>query len=174
MAKMKYTFGFLLCNFLLMAPISLATTTQAQASTYKTKSTTTTSLEHFTKKGTLPNTKGSINMTYKTLKKKVPGYSGITEGNFIVYQAKDGATYIFKPNGNKSTPNASAKVQAINKVYFKEAYTKQDMQNLYGDPLDNLYKTSKYYVGFSSYYGNTTLSVGNFKTMQTIADISNY
>lgn len=174
MAKLKYTFGFLLCNFLLFAPIFLNSTTNAQASTYKTKSIPSNSLDKFTKKGTLPETKGSIGMTYKELKKKITGSSGLTEGNFIVYQANDGATYAFKGNGIKSIPSAKAKVQAINKVYFKQVYTLQDMQNLYGDPFDNLYKTSKYYVGFSSYYGNTTLSVGKFKTMQTIAAISGY
>jgi len=84
-------------------------------------------------------------MTCKELKKKIVGDSGL-----------------------------KAKVQAINKVYFKQTYTPQDMQNLYSAPLNNLYKTSKDYVRFSSYYGNTTLSVGNFKTMQTITTISGY
>lgn len=71
MAKRKYTFGFLLCNFLLLTLVSLATTTQAQASSYKSKTTPTNSLAYFTKRGTLPNTKSSISMTYKRLKKKV-------------------------------------------------------------------------------------------------------
>ena len=92
-------------------------------------------------------------MTCKELKKKIVGDSVLTEGDFIIYQAK---------------------VQANNKVYFKQTYTQQNMQNLYSAPLNNLYKTSKYYVRFSSYYGNTTLSVGNFKTMQTITTISGY
>ena len=92
-------------------------------------------------------------MTCKELKKKIVGDSGLTEGDFIIYQAK---------------------VQANNKVYFKQTYTQQNMQNLYSAPLNNLYKISKYYVRFSSYYGNTTLNVGNFKTMQTITAISGY
>lgn len=35
MVKMKYTFGFLLCNFLLFAPIFLNSTTNAQALTFE-------------------------------------------------------------------------------------------------------------------------------------------
>ena len=90
MAKMKYTFGFLLCNFLLFAPIFLNSTTNAQALTYKTKSITSNALDNFTKKGTLPETKWSIGMTYKELKKKIAGDSGLTEGDFIIYQANAG------------------------------------------------------------------------------------
>lgn len=37
---------------------------------------------------------------------------GLIENHLIVYQAKDGATYTFKPYGNTSTPSA-ANVQAI-------------------------------------------------------------
>ncbi len=45
-------------------------------------------------------------MTCKELKKKIVGDSGLTEGDFIIYQAK---------------------VQANNKVYFKQTYTQQNM-----------------------------------------------
>lgn len=174
MAKLKYSIGFLLINLFLLAPIALSSSTQAEASTYKLKSITTNSLNNFTKKGTLPEVKGTIGIRYKDLKKKVAGHSGLTEGNLIVYQGKDGATYAFKPNGTKDTPKATARVEAINKVYFKQTTTKEDLQKLYGKPVDRLFKASNYYVGFSSYGGNTTLSIGHFDAMKTIATISGY
>lgn len=174
MAKLKYSLSFLFLNLLFLAPVALSTASTAEASTYKTKSITNNSLNTFTKKGTLPDVKGSIGMAYKELKKKVSGESGLTDGNMIVYQATDGATYTFKANGTKDVAKATARVEAINKVYFKQATTKEDLQKLYGAPKDNLYKSSKYYVGFSSYYGHTTLSIGNYDAMQLIAAISNY
>lgn len=174
MAKLKYSLSFLFLNLLLLAPVALSSASTAEASTYKAKSITTNNLNTFTKKGTLPDAKGSIGMTYKDLKKKVNGDAGLTEGNLIAYQGTDGATYIFKANGTKDVPKATARVEAINKVYFKQATTKEDLQKLYGTPKENLYKSSKYYVGFASYAGNTTLSIGNYDTMQFIAAISNY
>ena len=142
---------------------------EAQAKSYDMKSTLASAL----KKGTFPNEKGKVGMTYTTLSKKVPLGSMDFSGNILYYYPKNSYDpYTF----NKKNLSGKSKVQSITRTY-NYFISKSSINKYFGKPIKSanqgyglgsyIYVSGKHYIAVTLYsednYNSTFITVGTKK-----------